>query len=222
MEPLEVTGRTVEEAIEKALAQLGVDREDVEVSVVDKGGRGILGLGGGEARVRVEVLAGDVFDIAKDVLETMLGNMGVSATVALPETTQDAAAEGGLPFHIEGDDAGLLIGRRGETLYALQFLVNFIVSRRVQNRVSTNIDVEGYKERRNEQLRGVAQRMAERASQTGRTVTLDAMQPRERRIIHLALTGNRKVTTESVGNGDDRRVTIIPKRESRGRRPPQI
>ncbi len=222
MEPLEVTGRTVEEAIEKALAQLGVDREDVEVNVVDKGGRGILGLGGGEARIQVELLAGDVFDIAKEVLETMLRNMGVSATVALPETSQDAAAEGGLPFDIEGDDAGLLIGRRGETLSALQFLVNFIVSRRVQNKVSTNIDIEGYKERRNEQLRGVAQRMADRATQTGRTVTLDAMHPRERRIIHLALSGSRKVTTESVGEGDDRRITIIPKRESRGRRPQQI
>ena len=221
MEPLEVTGRTVEKAIEKALAQLGVDREDVEVNVVDKGGRGILGLGGGEARIQVNLLAGGVFDIAKEVLETMLRNMGVSATVALPETSQDAAAEGGLPFDIEGDDAGLLIGRRGETLFALQFLVNFIVSRRVQNKVSTNIDIEGYKERHNEQLRGVAQRMADRATQTGRTVTLDAMHPRERRTIHLALSDSRKVTTESVGEGDDRRITIIPKRDSQGRRPPQ-
>jgi spoIIIJ-associated protein len=221
MKPLESTGRTVEEAIEKALVQLGVDREDVEVHVVDKGGRGLLGLGGGEARIQVELLAGDVFDIAKEVLETMLRNMGVSATVALPETSQDAAAEGGIPFDIEGDDAGLLIGRRGETLSALQFLVNLIVSRRVQNKVSTNIDIEGYKERRNEQLRGEAKRMADRATQTGRTVTLDPMHPRERRIIHLALSDSRKVTTESIGEGDDRRITIIPKRESGGRRPPQ-
>ena len=223
MESLEVTGKTVDEAIEKALAQLGVGRDDVEVVVVDKGRSGILGLGSGEAKVRVDLRSGDLVDLAKATIENILRIMGVKATVGLPETPVRAGAgETGdnLTFNIDGEDAGLLIGRRGETLSSLQFLVNFILSRKVQNRVQTNIDVEGYRERRYESLRALANRMAERVANTGRPFTLEPMPARERRIIHMELTNHSRVTTESSGEGDDRKVNILPKRGGRPGRPP--
>ena len=111
-------------------------------------------------------------------------------------------------FEIEGDDAGLLIGRRGETLQSFQFLVNFILRRRLKDYASIILDVEGYKERRNRTLKSLALRMADRAIRYRNSVTLDPMSPSERRIIHMALSNHTKVSTESIGSGSDRRVTI--------------
>ena len=216
MEDVEATGRTVEEAIEKALSQLGVDREDVDVVVVDKGRQGILGIGAGEARVRVELKSGDVFDIAKETLETLLRIMNVSATVGLPETPVAGDGAENPTFHIDGEDAGLLIGRRGENLTALQFVLNFLLSRKLQRRVNTSIDVEGYRERRYQTLRSMANRLAERAGASGRVFSMEPMSARERRIIHLALADHPRVTTESVGEGDQRKVTVVPKRRGGG------
>ena len=205
--------------------------------VVDKGRSGVFGLGAEEARVLV-TLSLDLFDTAKETIEDLLDAMGVDAAVVLPEIGQRPPAlaaaslpqppppEGEVPepepifftFDIEGEDAGLLIGRSGETLSSLQFLVNFIVSRKTGERVMVNIDVEGYRERRAERLRSQALRLADRAVQTGRTFAMDPMPARDRRIVHVALSDDKRVRTESVGEGDDRQITIIPKRE--GRPPP--
>ena len=242
-----MTGKTVEEAVEKALRQLDADLEDVEVVVVDKGRSGVFGLGAEEARVRVTLKldAPDVFDTAKETIEGLLGAMGVAASVVLPEIGQRAPAasaappppppqaegdeEGNMPeaepialsFDIEGEDAGLLIGRGGETLSSLQFLVNFIVSHKTGERVMINIDVEGYRERQAERLRSQAMRLADRAVQTGRTFAMDPMPARDRRLVHMALANDKRVRTESVGEGEDRRITIIPKREGRPPSPPR-
>ncbi len=175
-------------------------------------------MGSEEARVRVELRSGDLVDLAKGTIENLLRIMGVSATVGLPEAPARAGADepgDNLTFDIDGDDAGLLIGRRGETLSSFQFLVNFILSRKVQNRVHTNIDIEGYRARRYESLRALAHRMAERVANTGRPFTLEPMPARERRIVHLALSSHPRVTTESDGEGEDRKVTIAPKRGGR-------
>ncbi|MBI3742676.1 MAG: protein jag [Chloroflexi bacterium] len=217
MEPIETTGKTIEEAIDKALAQLGVGRDAVEIVVVDKGRSGVFGIGAGEARVRVQpkkASSADVLDIAKQTIETLLGAMGVSASVALPDTAapnSDLAPEGALLFQIDGEDAGLLIGRRGETLGALQFAVNQIVSRKVPGGAMVSIDVEGYRARRAEQIKGIALRMAERVANTGRSLALEPMPARERRLVHVALTDHAKVVTESSGEGENRRVVIQPK-----------
>lgn len=218
MEALEMTGRTVEEAIEKALKQLGVEREDVEIVVVDEGRAGILGLGSQPALVRVQLRSADVVDLAKETIEGLLRAMGVAAFVSLPERSGAGAnegAEGALSFNIDGEDAGLLIGRRGETLAAIQFLVSLILSRRLHGRANISIDVERYRERRAENLRAMANRMAERVAATGRTITLEPMPARDRRLVHIALASHPKVTTESVGEGEARMVTIIPKRGPR-------
>ena len=221
MDSLEMTGRTVEEAIDKALQELGVELEDVEVVVVDKGRSGILGLGSGMARVLVQPRDPDIVDLAKETLEGLLRVMGVAASVGLPQRssswTSQKDPDAPLSFNIDGEDAGLLIGRRGETLASLQFVVNFILSRKAQDRVNIRVDVEGYRDRREESLRTMANRMMERAVSTGRTVHMEPMPARERRIVHMALSSSRKVSTESVGEGEARKVTIIPKPGGGGR-----
>ena len=117
---------------------------------------------------------------------------------------------GGPVFDIDGDDAGLLIGRRGETLRSLQFLTTFIASRIMEERVSIFVDVAGYQERRYESLRSLAQKVARRVASSGRPITLEPMPPNERRIVHLALADNPDVDTGSTGSGEGRRVVVEP------------
>ena len=114
-------------------------------------------------------------------------------------------------FEIEGDDAGLLIGRKGETLKTLQFLVRYIVGQRLDDRVNLMIDVEGYQERRHQSLANMARRVARRVTDTGKPITLEPMPPNERRIVHLTLSDHPKVTTESTGMGSSRQVVILLK-----------
>ena len=114
-------------------------------------------------------------------------------------------------FEIEGDDAGLLIGRKGETLKTLQFLVRYIVSQRLDDRVNLMIDVEGYQERRHQSLANMARRVARRVTDTGKPITLEPMPPNERRIVHLTLSDHPRVTTESTGMGSSRQVVILLK-----------
>ncbi len=109
-----------------------------------------------------------------------------------------------------GDDSGLLIGRKGETLRALQFLTNVLVSNQTGAKARVSIDVEGYEDRRNQSLINLANRVAQRVTKTGRDIELEPMNPRERRVVHMALAENTSVETESSGSGFDRRVVISP------------
>lgn len=144
-----------------------------------------------------------------DVLSTLLNKMGVSADVYLrePYTGDDE----GPVFEIEGDDSGLLIGTRGETLRALQFIVSFLVSRRMGERTNMMVDVEGYQQRRYDSVANLARRVAQRVAQRGRSIPLEPMPPNERRQVHMALADHSDVVTESDGNGDRRKVVIHPK-----------
>jgi spoIIIJ-associated protein len=218
MKSLEVSGRTVEEATQKALEQLNVSREEVEVTVVKEGKHGILGLGAEEATVKVRPLAKkvpkNINKAAKGVLETLLERMGIDASV---EAETKPAAEGGsdasevIALDVSGDDLGILIGRRGQTLSSLQYIVRLIVAHETKARVPIVIDVEGYKKRRYEALQALAHRMAEQVKARGRPFTLEPMMAYERRIIHLALADDPDVTTESVGESQARKVVIMPK-----------
>jgi spoIIIJ-associated protein len=145
-------------------------------------------------------------------LEELLAKLQITAGVAVYRAT--AADEEEVPWvlQIRGRDLGVLIGRRGETLAALQYITRLIASRELQRRSNIVLDVEGYKSRREQMLRRLAQRMADQAVQIGRTVTLEPMPPYERRIVHLALRDHPQVTTESIGEGEHRKVTIIPTR----------
>ena len=161
--------------------------------------------------------AADVSDqevgaVATELLQGMLDRMDVRATVQVVEYrgVLDEGQDPPLVLNIAGEDLGILIGRRAETLVALQYLTRLMVNHRVHRWVNLVVDVEGYKARREEQLVRLAERMAERVATTGRAVALEAMPPRERRIVHITLRNHPQVTTQSVGEGDQRKVTIVP------------
>jgi spoIIIJ-associated protein len=215
----EGTGKTVDEAIENALAELGLERHEVTVEVLAQGRPGLFGIGGEPARVRVapvslELPAGDALAEAKRVLEDLLRLMGVEAevTVRAPETPGDGIGRTKAVLDINGEDLGVLIGRRGATLLSLQYVLNLIVSRRHRDGGPFHVDVEGYRRRREEWLRDLAFRMAERVRTTGRSITLEPMPASERRIVHLALAKDPTVGTTSVGEGESRKVAISVRR----------
>ncbi|MBI2856623.1 MAG: protein jag [Chloroflexi bacterium] len=209
METLEVTGRSVEEAIEIALSQLGAERDQVEVDVLSPGKGGILGFGAEPARIRVTLTIAPtgLVTVARLTVDNLIRGMKVSASSSV--RSESVEEEDTVQIDLEGEDSGLLIGRRGETLRALQFIVNLVVSRKASGRVI--LDVEGYKDRRYASLRSLATRVAERVASTGRAITLEPMAPNERRIVHLALADHPSVATESTGVGEERRITIMPK-----------
>ena len=213
MQTIETTAKTPEEAIEIALKELDVERAEVEIDVVSRGKSGILGIGSELARVRVTVLEkpSDVVTTTNEVLGKLISLLGVDAVVNLKQTEREDL--GGPVFDIEGEDSGLLIGRRGETLSALQFLVKFIVSQRLERRVNLMIDVEGYQDRRYESLANLANRVAQRVVSSGRSIPLEPMPANERRIVHLTLSDRSDVTTESVGTGSARKVMVMLKQD---------
>lgn len=227
MEDVEESGKTVDEAIEKALGKLGLDETQVEVEVLSMGKSGILGIGGDPARVRVRpkggvawtgaesaTPVGEETDAAVETLERLLKLMSIDAGVRVraPETPGDGLGLVKAVLDISGDDLGILIGRRGNTLASLQFLVNLMVSRRTKARTAFGIDVEGYRRRREDSLKGLALRMADRVKSTGQSITLEPMPPNERRIVHLALAKDANVITVSIGEGENRKVAITPRR----------
>jgi spoIIIJ-associated protein len=220
MKSLEVSAPTVEEAIQKALDQLNVSREKVEVTVVKEGKSGILGLGAEEAIVRVRSLVmepeqrSEVAEMAREAVENLLVRLGVEASVILedkPPFEQGTEPSEVITINVTGDDLGILIGRRGQTLAALQHMVRLIVAHQMKGRVPIVIDVEGYKQRRYGALQALALRMAEQVKERKKPFALEPMPAYERRIIHLALVDDPDVTTESTGVGEVRKVVIMPK-----------
>ena len=174
-----------------------------------------MGIGGEPAEVRVALLedppdalesSPDSVDFAAEVVESLISLMGVEAELNLRRMNDEFLD--GLVFDIEGEDAGLLIGRKGETLDTFQFLVRYIVSYKLGGRVNLSVDVEGYQERRRQSLSNMALRVAGRVADTGRSISLEPMSPNERRIVHLALSDHPDVITESDGVGESRQVVI--------------
>ncbi|MCL5961343.1 MAG: protein jag [Chloroflexi bacterium] len=229
MESLEVSARTVNEAIQQALAILGKSRDEVDISVLSEGSRGILGIGGEEARILVSVRqasetpeiesvgaegvsASSAASEAQEVLEHLLSEMHVEAQVAVRQSEAKPDDEDVVTLNIDGEDLGILIGRRGDTLASLQFLVNLIVSKKIHHWTKVAVDVGGYRLRRQDTLKGLALRMAERVRLTRQPVTLEAMPANERRIVHVALQGHPYATTQSIGQGEDRKVVIMPRK----------
>jgi len=155
----------------------------------------------------------NVTEVAKSVLETLLDGMGIVASVALQAkpVTEGEGVTNPAVFDIEGEDLGILIGRRGQTLACLQFIVRLIVGHQTKDWVPIIIDVEGYKQRRYEQLHTLAKNLAEQVKARRVPFTLEPMLAYERRIIHLALADDPDVTTESIGEGESRKVVIRSK-----------
>ena len=224
MEEIVRSARTVEEAIELALKELDADRDEAEVEILSRGKTGFLGIGSELAQVKVSRVSknrtasgvpsaseGDATaaGLATDAVGRILEAAGVNVTRTLRAAND--LESGGPIIDLTGEDSGLLIGRRGQTLQALQFLVNLIVRRQFDG-VRVVLDVENYRQRREASLREMASKIAERVTQTNRSITLEPMSPADRRIIHTSLTNHPSVSTESTGEGDSRKVTILPKR----------
>lgn len=216
MRHLEVNAKTVEEAIQQALKGLGVSREEVTITVLEEPGDD----SSGEARISASIPEpGDeapatptqveIADSAREVLEDLLQRLDLEASVIVEE------AEGGagpILLSIQGDDLGILIGRRGQTLAALQYLVRTIISHRLKVKAPLTIDVEGYRQRRIESLQNMARHLADQVVSRREAYMMMPMTAYERRIIHVELAEDPDVTTHSIGTGDGRRVVIEPKR----------
>ena len=257
---LEIIAPTVEEAVEKGVAQLGIPADSLEVEVLDEGSKGFLGIGSRQARVRLSIkmevpavretparpaaapaapavpaapaapmaekgqaiaveTAGEepekdeAMTVAKQVVSDLISRMKVNAQVQArylkPEDEKDESV---LLVDIRGQDLSILIGRRSETLNALQYIANLIVGKQLGYWVPLMIDVQGYRFRRERQLRKLARRMADQAVQTNRRQVLEPMPANERRLIHLELRDHPNVVTQSTGEEPYRKVTIQVKR----------
>ena len=213
MEEIEVAAATVEEAIKKAEAQLKLSRDQFEVEVVREGKSGILGVGAREAVIKVspitppekaypEPVEGDAVKVVIEVLDTLLRLLGITGKV---EVLSDEIP---LALDIKGNDLGVLIGRRGQTLASFEYITKLIVLGRLKAWLPLTVDVAGYKERRRDSLQRLASYLAEQVKSRHRDITMEPMPADERRIIHLTLADNPDVTTHSIGEGESRKVVI--------------
>lgn len=208
---IEREARSVEEAIEEICKELGRGRDELEFETVEEKTRGILGLIGDKkvkvrARLKESQEAEDEgLNYAKMVLERIITGINVPARV-------EGKIEGGrIYLNIRGDGSGLLIGRHGQTLDAIQYIVGRIVGKRLGEKRIVVVDTEGYRERRRETLERLARRMGEKAKSTGRAVSLEPMNSRDRRVVHLALKDDRNLETRSEGEGELKGIKIIPR-----------
>jgi spoIIIJ-associated protein len=217
METFEFEGKNATEAIENASRELNVPKEELNIEIIEPGSAGIFGLvGGRKARVRVTVerktpeaapaVQADVVAVASDSLKTILQLIPMEATVTARQEDER------IILSIEGDQSGILIGRKGRTLDALQFIVSKIVNKSLDRKVRVLIDSENYRERRKEALVEMALKIGEKAKRIKKPITTGPLNPHDRRIIHLALRDDQELDTKSRGEGVLKKVLIIPRR----------
>ena len=238
---IEAIAPSVEEAILKGAKEWGLPPESFDVEVLDEGTKGLLGFGVRQARVRMTVRSSsdtgradikseetvrqaseiqssvegsdeEALQITHDTVSELLQRMDIEARIEARWGEADAPGKiRPLFLDIHGDDLSILIGRRGETLTALQYITRLIVGKELKRPVAVLIDIEGYRARREQQIRRLAQQMAKQAIETSQTMSLEPMPAYERRIVHIELRENPDVDTVSVGERDQRKVTIIPR-----------
>jgi spoIIIJ-associated protein len=233
MRSVETEGATIDEAIDRALELLREGRDRVEIEILSSAARGLLGFGGTKARIRATVRS-PLFSTgtgaqpvsretplapvsperleaavtaARRTLEEILRQLGTDDSVDVQGPT-----DGVWSFQIAGADAGIVIGRHGQTLDAIEYLLNRIGSHASESAFRIEVDVEGYRQRRQEALEQTAKRAALKVRDSGRPVVLNPMSPRDRRIVHIALGEFRDVSTRSEGEGAMRHVVVVPAR----------
>lgn len=204
MREIEIQAKTVEEAINQALKELELQRDEVEVEIIEEGSRGILGFMSKMAKVRVKE-KWNPLKTAEQFIRGLVHKIGVDPQISIEEVSE------GIKVHIEGKNVGVLIGKRGNTLNAIQYLTNLAVNRQGDQHKRIIVDVENYRVKRQESLEKFAINMAKKAKQTKKDVVLEPMIPNERRIVHTVLQGDSKVNTRSIGEEPHRRVVISPK-----------
>ncbi|SHK04228.1 RNA-binding cell elongation regulator Jag/EloR [Tepidibacter formicigenes] len=202
---LEVTGKTIEEALNKALNELNVTKEDVEVEVLEEPSRGFLGIIGNKlGKIRV-TLKDRSEEIARNFIQDILDSMNINGEIEISKENND------LNINLKGEESTALIGRRGDTLDSLQFLTGLVVNKSAKGKVRVLIDIENYRQKRQQSLIRYAKKLAKDVVRNKKTIRLEAMNPYERRIIHSALQRDPYVTTHSEGVDPNRKVVITLK-----------
>ena len=207
MEFIEISAKSVDEAITEACKHFSVTSDSLEFEVVDEGKAGILGFGAKPAIIKVRVKA-SLEDNVKNFLNDVLSAMNLEVVVNIEYDEE----ERNMNIDISGDDMGMLIGKRGQTLDSLQYLVSLVANKDTDDYIRVKVDTENYRERRKATLENLAKNMAHKVKRIRRSVSLEPMNPYERRIIHSALQDDKYVTTHSEGDEPYRRVVITPKK----------
>ena len=207
MEFIEVTGKTVDDAITEALVKLGTTSDQIEYEVIEKGSTGFLGIARRDAIIKVRKKF-TIEDSIKDFLNQVFDAMGMEVEILV--TKEDD--EKNINVELKGKDMGVLIGKRGQTLDSLQYLTNLAVNKQSDSYVKIKLDTEDYRKRRRETLENLARNIAYKVKRSKRPVSLEPMNPFERRVIHSALQNDRYVTTHSEGEEPYRHVVVTLKR----------
>ena len=203
MREVTAKGRTVETAVESALAQLKTTKNQVEIIVVDRGKKGFLGFGARAAVVKVKQLNNPV-EQAREYLLDVCKKMGVTVDITVVQEGKN------ITFQISGQKIAILIGKRGQTLNSLQYLTQLFINRESDRYYQVQLNAEGYRERRKEALVQLAERIAQKATRTGKEISLEPMPSEERKIIHAALVSFKGVKTYSNGENNNRHIVIAP------------
>lgn len=207
MDFIEVSAKNVDDAVIEACQKLVVTRDKLEYEVIEEGSNGFLGIGSKPAIIKARVKStvdGKAVDFLKEVFAAM--NMAVVIDARFDETDNN------LDIDLSGDDMGVLIGKRGQTLDSLQYLVSLVVNKDAQDYIRVKVDTEDYRRRRKETLENLAKNIAYKVKRTKRPVSLEPMNPYERRVIHSALQNDKYVTTHSEGDEPFRRVVVTLKK----------
>ena len=213
MEFIEISAKTVNDAITEACQKLTVTSDKLEYEVVEEGSSGFLGIGSKPAVIKARVKS-SVEDTAKDFLKDVFEAMNLAVVV----NVKYDEANNSMDIDLSRDEMGVLIGKRGQTLDSLQYLVSLVVNKNVDNYIRVKVDTENYRQRRKETLENLAKNIAYRFKRTERPVSLEPMNPYERRIIHSALQNDKYVTTHSEGDEPFRHVVVVLKKYDKGER----
>lgn len=221
---MEISAKSVNEAVEAALNQFNVSEEDIEIEVIDEGSKGFLGIGARPAVVKItlkddedvkpaksaeksskKAVSGNPEKTAEKFLGDILKAMGLEVKI-------DSKFDGDtVSIELSGDNMGIVIGKRGDTLDSLQYLTSLVVNQESEDYIKVSIDTENYRAKRTEALIALSNRLAEKVTRTGKRFTLEPMNPYERRVIHSNLQDNEEITTYSIGSEPYRKVVIAPK-----------
>ena len=211
MEFIQISAKTVNDAITEACQRLTVTSDKLEYEVIEEGSSGFLGIGSKPAIIKVRVKS-SVEDVAKDFLKEVFDAMNITVIIDVKYDEVNASMD----IDLNGDEMGILIGKRGQTLDSLQYLVSLVVNKDVENYIRVKVDTENYRQRRKETLENLAKNISYKVKRTKRPVSLEPMNPYERRIIHSALQNDKYVTTHSEGDEPFRHVVVVLKRYDKG------
>ncbi len=210
MEYIEVSAKTVNEAITEACQKLGVTSDRLEYEVLEEGSSGFLGIGSKPAVIKASIKVEEVS--LEDKAKTFLNDVFAAMDMAVVVTIAYDENEKSMDIDLSGEEMGVLIGKRGQTLDSLQYLVSLVVNKDVDEYIRVKVDTENYRERRKETLENLAKNIAFKVKKTRRPVSLEPMNPYERRIIHSALQDDKYVVTHSEGEEPFRRVVVTLKK----------